>query len=116
MAFIVIDDISTAQGTQSVAFTADQEAQLQYYIDFVCDYIESVTGTSYSVHTDVTIRYKSDSYGNIELAQNPVTTVTSIKDKDGNDQTPISELFDGVDTIYFLCPLTAHDVKLTYGM
>lgn len=113
MAFITIDDIADASGTGSVAYTADQETQIQYLIDFVCAYIENETGWSYSLHENVKVRYESNAYGQIDLVENPVVTVTMIVDKVGTNQ--IYWRWSGLDVIDYLRPITVYDVTLTYG-
>lgn len=114
MAFITIDDVAVASGTASASYTVDQEAQIQYYIDFVCAYIENETGYSYSLHTDVTVRYESNPYGQVELVECPVITVTRVEDKLGVDQ--IYWRWTGLDIIDYLRPLTIYDIKLSYGV
>lgn len=111
MGFIDVDAIAVALG--GATFTADQEAQLQYYIDFVCSYIESEIGMSFSIHEDAVLRYQSDSYGQIELDEYPVTAVGDILDYRG--YPALGSRWTGMQVIDGLRPLTAYDVTLTYG-
>lgn len=115
MSFIVLDDISVAMGLGTPeTFSNNQAAQLQYYIDFVCTYIESECGVSFTQRTDAVRRYTADQWGRVCLVENNISVVTDIKDSSGNSLQFWT--FDGVNQLESFWPWMVVDVTLTYGL
>lgn len=99
---------------------ADQE-YYQYLIDSATAYIEDITDTAFSVHTNSTVRYRADGWGIVELV-GPVTSVASITPLIQSNYTYrydgwywAASQWDGLGEIDGLAPYEVVDVTYTYG-
>lgn len=90
-----------------------EETQAEAIIDMVTSMVESYTGTSFTPVVDDVITIQADGQGIVELYSKPVTTVTSVKDINGQEVTDWD--FDGMATIYNLYPLQVVDITYSHG-
>lgn len=91
----------------------DEEPNAHYLIDAITAYIETVTDTAFSPHTNETVRELADFYGVVTLSPGPVTLVSSVTAI--NYISPIWH-FDGYNTIYNLYPNQVVDIVYSYGL
>lgn len=111
MALVSIQDIEDTLGRS--AEDAAEEAEWQFYINIISDFINNEVDVAFEPQTLVTERLRADAYGEVKL-KGPVVNITSVK----NFRTQEEDLyvdFDGVDTLYYLNPRQVVDVTYSYG-
>jgi len=110
-ALITIADIENALGRG--VEDEEEESGWQFIIDSLSAFINNFVDVSFEPYEDVTVRYKSDYYGQVKLIQ-PVTGISSIK----NFRTQEEDFYidwDGIDTIFYGCPEQVVDVTYSFG-
>lgn len=112
MGIITTSDIEQAYG---IEIPDEDLPRYEFMIDLVSAYIEEATGQRLSGSTTETFVVKADSYGIIEFPS--LDAVVSVEELDRGSQSysPASYCFDGVESIYDLCPRQTYRVKVTYG-
>lgn len=119
MSLTSIGEIETASG-ETIA--SDDEARVQWYIDAVSAFIESYTGLEFNLHEDVTIRARADGKGMIEIAN--LIEITTVQERDAwtgvygslpYHYGSTGYAFDGIDTIYGLCPYESYQIVCSFG-
>lgn len=101
--------------------TPTEATQCEYYIEFISAFVETYTGTTFTLQEDVALKMQSDHYGIIDLPMKPIVEVTDVI----NDPSIVPAIdlaltepfwgYDGYGSIYNLAPEAAYQVTLTYG-
>lgn len=111
MAIITVSQLETALG---VTFNEAQQDQAEFYIDTISAYIETYTGVTFTEHVDETLVLQSDYYGEIKLALQPISSISSVT-KLGIPAALCPWGWDQYDTIFNLDPHTAYEVVMSFG-
>lgn len=115
MGLIAVSDLELAYG---VTIDPSDDARYDYYIDIVSSYIETETGQTFSEVTEEVQLCQTGQYGTLKWpALNTVTLVEELDPYTGiyTTLTAGAYAFNGIDTVYALCPYTTYRVTVSYG-
>ncbi len=113
MAIIEIADIEQATGQD---FDDTDTARIQWYIDFVSNSIETITGRNFSGEQTCSVTGRSDGKGFLEVADLKSITTVEVLDPWTHGFAAITTYaWDGMDAIFDLCPYETYRVTGTYG-
>jgi hypothetical protein len=107
MGIISISDLEDATGQ-----TITDVPRAQFMINAVSSFVESYTGQVFGRTVTETVTRQADSYGLIIFNDiDAVNTIINVR----TNTVPVSWAFDGMFTIYGLCPSEVVQVNYTYG-
>lgn len=112
MGIISIADLEVAANT---TISSADEPYYQNFIDTVSAYVETYTGHTFSEVVDEVHTCRADSYGIIEFVELTEVTVVEELDRWATSFAPASYFFDGINSIYGLCPYGTYRVTVSYG-
>ena len=114
MSIITVADLQNYMG---ITFTGTQTTQAGFIVDFINDYINNETDTSFGLVTGEVMRVKADLDGNVIFQNIPIQLITLVHDVYTNlDFASDGWIFDGIDTLYPFYPGQILDITLNYGV
>lgn len=111
-ALITVQDIEVALGRE--VDDLQEQAEWQYYIDTISDFVNNYVNVSFERAIGVTERLKADYYGQIRLT-GPVVEITSVKNARTLEEDQWVDFDAGSSTLYYLEPNQTVLVTYTYG-